>query len=65
MPTLLRRFAKFAVVGVIATVTHTSLFAVAIEVGRIEAVTANALAFSVAVLVGYALNQFWVFRPRA
>ena len=61
MPTMLRRFAKFAIVGVIATVTHTLVFAAAIEVGRIEAVTANALAFSVAVLVGYALNRRWTF----
>ena len=61
MPTVLRRFARFAVVGVIATATHATVFAVAIEALRIEAVAANALAFCVAVLVGYALNRRWTF----
>jgi putative flippase GtrA len=61
MPTVLRRFARFAVVGVIATVTHTAVFAVAIEAGSIEPVAANAVAFCVAVLVGYALNRRWTF----
>ena len=45
MPTVLRRFARFAVVGVIATATHAAVFAVAIEALRIEPVTATALAF--------------------
>lgn len=61
MPTVLHRFARFAVVGVIATVTHITLFTVAIEAGRIEPVAANALAFCAAVLVGYALNRQWTF----
>jgi putative flippase GtrA len=61
MPTVLRRFARFAVVGVIATLTHTAVFTVAIEALRIEPVTATALAFCVAVLVGYALNRRWTF----
>jgi putative flippase GtrA len=61
MPTALRRFARFAVVGVLATATHTAVFAAAIEIARIEAVAANAAAFSVAVLVGYALNRRWTF----
>jgi putative flippase GtrA len=61
MPTLLRRFVRFAIVGVIATATHTAVFAVLIELGRIEPVTATALAFVVAVLVGFALNRSWTF----
>ena len=61
MPTVLRRFARFAVVGVIATLTHTAVFTVAIEAIRIEPVTATTLAFCVAVLVGYALNRRWTF----
>jgi putative flippase GtrA len=61
MPTVVRRFARFAVVGVIATATHTAVFALAIEAFRIEPVVANALAFCVAVLVGYALNRRWTF----
>ena len=61
MPTTLRRFARFAVVGVIATATHTAVFSAAIELAGVEPVTANALAFGVAVLVGYALNRRWTF----
>jgi len=61
MPTALRRFARFAVVGALATAVHTAVFTAAIELGRIEAVLANALAFCVAVLVGYALNRRWTF----
>jgi putative flippase GtrA len=61
MPTVVRRFARFAVVGVIATATHTAVFALALEALAIEPVVANALAFTVAVLVGYALNRRWTF----
>ena len=61
MPTVFHRFARFAVVGVIATATHTAVFATAIELARIEPVSANALAFVIAVLVGFALNRKWTF----
>jgi putative flippase GtrA len=61
MPTLLRRFARFAVVGVIATATHTAVFTLAIEGVGIEPVLANALAFCVALLVGFTLNRKWTF----
>ena len=57
MPTVLRRFARFAVVGVIATVTHTAVFAAAIEAVRIEPVAAA----RIVLLVGYALNRRWTF----
>ena len=61
MPTALRRFVRFAVVGVLATAVHTAVFTVAIELAHVEAVLANGIAFSVAVLVGYALNRRWTF----
>jgi len=61
MPTLGRRLARFAVVGVLATATHTGIFTLAIEAGHIEPVSANAIAFSVAVLVGFVLNRHWTF----
>ena len=61
MPTTLRRFARFAIVGVINTAVHTVLFSASIELAHIEAVLANAIAFSVSVLVGYALNRRWTF----
>jgi len=61
MSTLLHRLARFAVVGLLATATHTGIFTLAIEVGHIEPVTANAVAFSVAVLIGFVLNRHWTF----
>jgi putative flippase GtrA len=61
MSTLFHRFVRFAVVGVIATATHTAVFAVLIELAHIEPVSATALAFVVAVLVGFALNRAWTF----
>jgi len=61
MPTVLHRFFRFAVVGVIATVTHVGVFTVANEVFGIEPVIGNAIAFSVAVLVGFSLNRRWTF----
>jgi len=61
MPTALRRFARFAVVGVAATAVHMAVFTVAFELAHVEPVLANAIAFSVAVLVGYSLNRRWTF----
>jgi putative flippase GtrA len=61
MPTALRRFARFAVVGALATAVHTAVFTVAIELAHVEPVLANAIAFSLAVLVGYAFNRRWTF----
>jgi len=61
MSSVLRRFARFAVVGAIATATHVFVFTLAVEIGHIEAVTSNAMAFIVAVLVGYTLNRHWTF----
>jgi putative flippase GtrA len=61
MPTIVHRFARFAVVGAIATAVHTSVFTTGIEIARIDPVVANALAFVIAVLVGFALNRRWTF----
>ena len=61
MPSVLHRFARFAVVGAIATAIHAAVFTIAIEFVDIEPVTANALAFVVALLTGYALNRRWTF----
>jgi putative flippase GtrA len=61
MPSVLHRFARFAVVGAIATAIHAAVFTIAIEFVQMEAVAANALAFVVALLTGYALNRRWTF----
>lgn len=64
MSVMLHRFGRFAVVGAVATATHALVFAAAIEAAQIEPVLATALAFSVAMLVGYALNRRWTFAVR-
>ena len=65
MRATLHRFVRFAVVGVVATIVHMAVFTLAYELAHIEPVTANAIAFSVAVLVGYALNRAWTFSHHA
>lgn len=61
MPTLLQRLGRFALVGALATATHALAFTAAIEAAHIEPVLATALAFVIAMLVGYALNRRWTF----
>jgi putative flippase GtrA len=65
MATLVRNFMRFAAVGVLATATHTLVFALAIEWLSIEPVTATAIAFTAALLVGYTLNRRWTFAAHA
>ena len=65
MPTLVTRFLRFAAVGVLATATHAAVFAAAIEWLAIEPVTATAIAFTIALLVGYSLNRRWTFATHA
>jgi putative flippase GtrA len=65
MRAALYRVLRFGVVGVVATLVHTAVFAAGIELARIEPVTANAIAFGVAVLLGYALNRSWTFAHHA
>ncbi len=62
---LVAQFVRFAGVGVLATATHASVFAVAIEWLHIEPVAATALAFTIALLVGYSLNRRWTFAAHA
>ena len=61
MPTLVAKFARFAAVGVLATAVHGVLFAIAIEWLALDPVLATALAFTVAMLVGFSLNRRWTF----
>lgn len=58
-------FLRFAVVGVAATATHAAVFALAIETTRLDPVVATAIAFLVALAVGFTLNRRWTFRSSA
>ncbi len=61
MPTMMHRFGRFAVVGALATGTHTAVLAFGIEILKLDPVLATAIAFFVATLVGYTLNRRWTF----
>lgn len=61
MPTMLHRFGRFAVVGALATGTHAAVFAFGVEALRLDPVLATALAFFIALSVGYTLNRRWTF----
>ncbi len=62
---LRHRFLRFAVVGVIATAIHVSVFSLCIEILHIDPVPANALAFVIALLAGFTLNRRWTFAAHA
>ena len=62
---VVRQFVKFALVGVINTLTSTSVYLLATRSFGWHPLSANALAFVVAVTVSYVLNKRWTFRdPR-
>jgi putative flippase GtrA len=58
-------FLRFAVVGVAATATHAAVFALAIETTSLDPVAATAIAFLVALAVGFTFNRRWTFRSNA
>ena len=56
---------RFGIAGVLVTLIHVASFALAIEVGHIAPVAANAGAFVIAFIVGFNLHGRWTFRTRA
>lgn len=56
------QFIRFALVGVIATLTHALALTVMVEAWHFDATLANGLAFLVAVQVTYWGQRLWVFR---
>jgi putative flippase GtrA len=57
-----RQFIKFAMVGVVNTMTSFSIYFVGTRLLQMPPLLANAIAFVVAVTVSYALNKRWTFR---
>jgi putative flippase GtrA len=53
---------RFAVVGLLASAAHVGAALLLIERGGLAVLVANALAFSLAVLVSYGGNHAWAFR---
>ena len=59
-----KRFAKFAIVGVAGTVTHLTIANVLNFGFHFPDATANAIGFMTAVLQNYLLNYNWTFADR-
>lgn len=57
-----RSFARFASVGIGATLIHVAVFGLLIETTPVDPVAATALAFAVAFVAGYLMNRRWTFR---
>ncbi len=56
-----RRFAKFATVGVAGALMHFTLLNVLVQVARFPTSLANPIGFTVAVLQNFALNRRWTY----
>ena len=59
---LLLQYAKFGIVGISATAIHAGVFTILIESLTLRPLTANILAFSIAVFVSYLGNFVWTFK---
>ncbi len=59
-----RTFIKYCLVGVIVTSVDFVIFAMCFYEFRFRSIGAKLVAFTGAVLVGYALNRTWTFRDR-
>jgi putative flippase GtrA len=58
---LKRQIARFAVVGVIATLTHLGFLVLGVEWLGMNPVIASVLGFIAAVIISYILNHRWTF----
>ena len=56
-----RRFAKFATVGVAGAITHFTLLNVLIQFAHLSSTLANPIGFSIAVLQNFVLNRLWTY----
>lgn len=58
---LVTQFAKFGVVGIVATLLHVAVYALLIESAEFPAQAANVTGFVAAVLVSFAGHTRWTF----
>ena len=56
-----KRFARFATVGVAGAITHFTLLNVLIQFVRLPSALANPIGFTIAVLQNFALNRRWTY----
>jgi putative flippase GtrA len=61
----LSQFTRFAMVGVVNTLTSSALYLAMTRLVRLPPLAANAIAFVVSASLSYLLNKYWTFRdPR-
>lgn len=58
------RFLAFAAIGSVGVLVHLSILTLAFRVGRIQFVTAQALAVSISMVFNYAVNNLLTYRDR-
>lgn len=63
--TLAYQYVRFGVVGLVATAVHVGFFVLLIEWLTVRPLSANVVAFCIAVLVSYLGNFHWTFRADA
>lgn len=61
MTALPRQAFRFAVVGVMATMTHVTVAVVMVEAAAVRPIWANLIAFCAALFVSYGGNHRWTF----
>ncbi|MBI4089780.1 MAG: GtrA family protein [Candidatus Kerfeldbacteria bacterium] len=62
---VVRQFIKFSMVGVVNTLTSSSVYLVATRPLGLDPLVGNAIAFAAAVTVSFSLNKLWTFRDRS
>ena len=55
---------RYAVVGIIGTLTHVSLVVLLVELANISPTLSTALGFIVVLIISYFLNRFWTFEKQ-
>lgn len=59
-----RRYFRFGIVGIAATLTHYLVLVWLVELGGIHPTVATPMAFSVVTVVSYLLNRMWTFNAK-
>lgn len=62
--TIVRQFARFAVVGALNTIVSFCVYAMATRYMSLDPLVANIVAFVVAVTVSFFLNKHWTFSDK-
>jgi putative flippase GtrA len=59
-----RKFSRYAVVGIIGTFTHLGILAFLVEILHHTPIISSTIGFLVTVIISYYLNYNWTFRSK-